>query len=261
MKKFVFFLSLFVLVSCSPQPTENQIQTAIALTQVSIPNEIVTPTETFTPTVKPTETFTPTLEPTETSTPTASPTPDLRVIKADPQKFLCKKDDLPVEGKYYIPNSSWMSIHTNEEVVSGWTVEEGRNYVIKTGREIGWWVAFLRGTRTVAMPEQIFCQAVRYKTAEGAMLTITELSSNKNERSENLKNLEIEMDLGDYNEVYLYKEITSGGDYYVRYSIEFVYKNYFSSVEGYGLEKDVSHEFLEELARKILEKLEASELE
>jgi hypothetical protein len=259
MKKSIVIFSLLFLVSCTAQPSENQIQTAIALTQVSIPTEI--PTQTLTSTTTPTETASPTVAPTETSTPTSSPTPDLRVIKADPQKFLLKKDDLPVEGKYYIPNSGWMSIHTNEEVISGWTVEEGRNYVIKTGREIGWWVAFLRGTRAVAMPEQIFCQAVRFKTSDGAMLTITELSSNKNKRTENLKNLDIEMDLGDHNEVYLYKEITSGGDYYINYSIEFVYRNYFASVEGYGLEKDVSHEFLEGLARKVLEKLEAAELE
>jgi hypothetical protein len=259
MGKFISLVSLFFLVSCTSGPTENQIQTAIAMTQASNPTE--TFTQTLPPTATSTETTTPTAVPTETSTPTLTPTPDLRIIKVDPQKFLLKKDDLPLEGKYYIPNSSWMSIHTNEEVISGWTVEEGRNYVIKTGREIGWWVAFLRGTRAVAMPEQIFCQAVRYKTVEGAMLTITELSSNKNEKSENLKNLEIEMNLGDHNEVYLYKEITSGGDYYVHYSIEFVYRNYFASVEGFGLEKDVSHDFLEQLARKVLEKLEAAELE
>jgi len=261
MKKLCLLIVLIsiLLSGCSAQPSENQIQTAIAQTQAANPTATVTATNVPTLTATPTETATPTLVPTDTPTPTA--TPDLRIITMDPQKFLLTKSDLPKEGLYFVPNERWMSISTNEEIISGWTVEEGRDYVITTGREIGWWVAFARGTRAVAMPEEIYCQVVRYKTKEGALLSLTKYGVENRDTSGLLKIVETEMDLGDFNVSYITKKITSGGDYQVAYDIYFSYHNFIVNVEGYGLEKDVSHEFIEDLARKVLAKLEAANLE
>lgn len=120
---------------------------------------------------------------------------------------------MPVEGKYYLPNEYWISIHTNEEVITTWGVEEGRDYVISTGREIGWYVYYARGTRTVAMPEQVFCNVVRYSTPEGAQLSVTDYNYAERSADEGwgYKDVQIE-GLGDVYRVVTYSEITSGGD-------------------------------------------------
>lgn len=154
-----------------------------------------------------------------------------------------------------------MSIHTNEEAISGWTVEKGRDYVISTGREIGWWVVFARGTRAVALPEHVFIQVVRYKTTEGTRLSMTKYGLENTDDTGKWKKIEKDLDLGDLNSIYMIKQITSGGDYLVHYRIYFSYYNFLGSVEGYGLEKDVSHDFVEEMTRKILSKLETANLE
>ena len=90
-----------------------------------------TETPTLTPTNTPTQTSTSTETPTQTNTITPSLTPDLRVIELEPVYMQLQRDDLPKDGKYYLPNSTWTSPHLNSEVVSGWGVEEGKDYLAK----------------------------------------------------------------------------------------------------------------------------------
>ncbi|MAT43277.1 MAG: hypothetical protein CL609_13135 [Anaerolineaceae bacterium] len=259
MKKLILLFVLgCLLTSCNAQPNENQIQTAIAQTQAAQPTE--TATSTPLPSLTPTATQTPTLEPTNTPEPTFTPTPDLRIITADPRDFLWEKKDLPAEGLYTIPNAGWMGINTNEEVISSWTVEEGREYILDTGREVSWFVAFSRGTRAVALPEEIFVNVVRYKTAEGAYLAQTKYNLASRDDYDEWELLDRDLDLGDYNEAYLYKERTSGGDYLVFYRVYFCYKNFGVDLYGYGYERDVQYEFVESLAQIVLDKLKTAEL-
>lgn len=261
LKKYLKFLLLsIILTSCNQQVTENQIETAIALTLEANPTSTSTSTITIVPTNTATVTITPSLTPTFTPQPTLTSTPDLRVITADPRDFLFVKKDLPAEGLYYIPNSTWMSIHTNQEVISGWTVEEGREYIIETEREVGWYVYFKRGTRAVALPDEIHSNVVRYKTAEGAYLAQTKFSLSSRDDYNEWKILDRKLDLGDFNEVYLYRERTSGGDYLVHYRIYFNYRNFGVTVDGYGYEIDVQYEFVDSLAQIILDKLQSAEL-
>ena len=149
----------------------------------------------------------------------------------------------------------------NEETISGWTVEEGRDYVISTGREIGWYVGFARGTRAVALPDQIVSQSIRYNSTKGAQLYMTKYGLEHTEKTGLWKKVDKKLDLGDFNTTYIRKEITSGGDYLISYSIYFSYYNFVASVSGYGLEKDVSDDFIENLARVMLDKLKTANLE
>ena len=96
-----------LIVSCSP--SEESISTAIAQTQAANPtntpepSDTPQPTPTFTETHLPTDTPTPSLTPTPTST--LTPTPDIRVIAETSDKFMIQTDDLPSDGKYFLPNS------------------------------------------------------------------------------------------------------------------------------------------------------------
>ncbi len=253
MKRFLALLvAVFVLTACSPAvPSSGAIQTAIQQTSLAQP----TLTETVKPSVVPTETQTPSPAPTQTSAPSLTPTvtPDIRILDIDPQKYLCVKNDLPVEGNYYIPNQEWMSIHTNEEVVSGWTVEKGKEYINRTGRIVGWFVNFNRGTRAVYMPQEVYCSVVIYKTIEGARL-LTKDYSRPNMYPNDWKMVDKTIDFGDTSYVAISKTMTSGGDYEVIYNIEFTFRNVAVETWGFGLEKDVTHEFVENVARKLYKK-------
>ncbi|MHB0924452.1 MAG: hypothetical protein ACYC3H_10875 [Bellilinea sp.] len=258
MKRFwlALFIMVILLAGCTGAPSEKAVQTAIALTQAAqaSTDAIPSPTATLDPTNTPTPTETP------TETPTATPTPDLRIIDEDPKDLLLTKSEMPSEGRYYIPYSTWMSIHLNSEVVSGWTVERGRNYLEKSGRMIGWWVQYARGTSTVRMPEWVMVNVVKYRTAEGAQWTINNFSRDITEPEDGWVHVDRDLDLGDMNYIVKTSEITSGGDKLISYEISCSYRNIGIFVIGGGYEKDVSLEFVENIVREVLKKVEAAPL-
>ena len=250
-----------LLSGCSA--SEQAVKTSVASTLAAMAT-IPAPTATFTP--QPSLTSTPTLTPTSTSTPTQTPTstptmtatPDMRIIDVDPQKLLCTDKDLPIEGKYYIPNEGWMSINTNNEVISMWGVEKGREYVIQTGRVTGWWVARKRDYKGVRLPEEIDCGVYTFKTAQGAQLAMTEFNSVKTQKGTNGKYVDKIMLLGDKNLVTVFHNVDSGGNKNTEYEIYFTYRNLMISVIGYSQrEDDVSHDVIEAIARKMLDRIAA----
>jgi hypothetical protein len=254
MKKTIVLLVLFAIVlpACSGQPSEDAIQTAIAETALANPTKTIQPTSTNTSTPPPTATATFTVTP--------SPTPDLRIINGVPRDFQLQREDLPPEGKYYLPNSTWTSPHTNAEVTAGWTVAKGKEYLERTGRITGWWTAFARGTSKVSMPEELYCAVIQYQTVEGAQISLVEYDRASRAPELNIKDKDIELNLGDLNEVqYRYKDENVEVKTIVYY-IDFSYKNYLVNCYGYGLEPDVSHEFMENIARIMLNKLKSAEL-
>ena len=259
---------VIVLAACTPSaPSDQSIQTAIAQTEASQPkaSETTTPTKTPEPsststeTRAPTTTFTP--EPTSTPTSTPSPTPDLRVIDADPKDFLLERSDLPEEARYYLPNAGWISPHRNSEVVSGWGVDEGREYLEKTGRIDGWWVWYKRGTITVIAPEEIYDNIVIYQSIEGAQLVMTDYSNCQGRLADSdWTILETDLQIGDMTIVCTDKEMQSTGDNRVWIRIEFTYRNFYHAVVGWGWEKEVQLEYVANVARILLAKLEAAPL-
>jgi len=275
MKKYpssVIVLVVIILVGCTP--SQGSVQTAIALTQVAqqivptntplpIPTGTNTPTITPTDTPAPTETPTPTPTETPTSTPTLTPTPDLRIILTDPKDILMTADDLPADARYSIPGPSWISPHRNSEVIGGWGTEAGQEYVDRTGRVDGWWVIFSRGTNTVIAPEEIFCNVILYETAAGAQITILEYDMLTTRRADPKYWSEVEdanLEIGDLTRLYLFKQMQSGGDYRIEYRIEFSYRNYVIIVSGWGWEQEVKLDYIADIARVMLQKLEAQPL-
>jgi hypothetical protein len=250
-KKIILTLIVLVFLSaCAPSaPSQGDIQTAIAQTEQALP--------TLTPTFIPTNTP----EPTFTSVPTIapSPTPDQRVIDGNPEDFLMQLEDLPKDAKYYLPNSTWISPLRNSEIVSGWGVDEGREYLEKTGRVDGWTVDYERGTKTVITPEEMYDNVVLYRTVDGAHLIITEYSNCSDPKSD-FTELEIDFKIGDMTKACISRQMQSSGDNRVWYLIEFTYRNFYHSVGGWGWENEVRPEYVQDIARTLLAKLEAAPL-
>jgi len=240
------------LIGCAP--SEAAIQKAIYQTQTANPPATQTPTPL--PTNTPLPTSTPTPEP--TATPTITPTPDIRIIDTDPQKLLCTNKELPEEGKYYIPNYTWMSINTNAEVISGRTIEKGRDYVNKTGRVTGWWVGRARGTSTAQLPEELTCGVYMFKTAEGALLALNEYNQVESQDSTgNWKYLKVELNLPYPYVVESNQVLNSSGNKTTMIEMEVVYRNMLLTVVGYASrEEDVPLDVLENILLKMIANLD-----
>jgi hypothetical protein len=150
MKHFYALLLIVVLFVSGCQPSEIDIQTAIAQTQAA------NPTSTFTP-----------IPPTETPTITPSPTPDLLVLQLNLKDFLLQKSDLPLDAEYHLMNQYSIRLVPNEEV------DIGGAYLAETGRIDGWMAIYERGSNNVIAPEEIYDEVILYLTTAGAQLEIT----------------------------------------------------------------------------------------
>jgi len=256
MKKISILLLLVVfLTACNGQASDSQIQTAIAQTQLVQATETPLATNTLIPTSTPTVTNTPTPVPTDTPTPEPSPTPDLRVIDIDPYQVLMKKSDCNPDGRYYIPNELWMSPHRNSEVIGGWTVEKGQEYLADTGRIHGWVVYLARGNNNVLLPQQIGDNVVLFSSVAGAQLLVSKYEDRM--VSEFFYNeINEPPQIGDLTRAWVKKETNSGGTTEVWYVITFSYRNISHSVTVYGYDKEVKLEDAEYLARNLLSQLE-----
>lgn len=259
MKAKIFILSMIIigLLFSGCAPSESAIQTAIVQTQQKNPTATVVPTSTPVPTSTFTVTPSFTPSPTSTVTPTFTQTPDIRIVDTDPQKMLCTDKELPEEGKYYIPGPDWMSVNTNEEVISIRGVEAGRNYVIKTGRVTGWWVDMKRGTRAASLPEELGCGVYMFKTSEGAKIALTKFNSVETDTKKlGWRYLNQDIELGDANNVIALYRTDSGGNRNTNIQIEIVYKNLLITVDGYAYrEEDVPLNVLISTMTKIFERI------
>lgn len=253
----MIFASIFlmVLVGCTSQPSEGAIQTAIAET-----NAVLATSTPLPPTATPTLTLTPTPTITQTPTQTPSPTPDIRIIDRDPIEFQLAKGDLPLEGKYFIPNGYWAGPNTNEEIIAGWTVLEGKAYIQDTGRISGYTTSYARGNLSAKMPEDVDCNVIKFQTTEGAQKAVLIYTRAGRNPDEEWKSPDIELNLGDTVSIEYLKEMTSGGVNRILYFTKFSYRNFVVDCYGWGWESDVPHQFMEDVARKMLNKLKMAEL-
>jgi len=212
------------------------VQTAIAETQQVSPTKTVEPAVAATP------------EPTMTAIP--SPTADLQVFDIDPSRLLLQKSEIPVDGQYYIPHSSWTSPHRNSEIISGMGVEAGRDYLAETGRVDGWWQIYKRGTSRVQAPEEIYNNPVLYRDAQGAMLLLTKYSQCL-EFGSGFSQYETDIVIGDGSIICFDQEMEPSGP---RRSIriEFVRRNVYQALQFWGWEHEVQFEFAIETAQNLL---------
>jgi len=243
-------IAIFILVACSP--SQSAVETAIYQTQAAAA------TNTSTQTLLPTDTRTP--FPTDTPTPSAtlSPTPDLRTNQGDPPDLIMIRADLPLDANYYIPNETWTGMLHNVQIVSSWTVEKGRAYLADTGRIDGMWISFNRGSTTVIAPQEIYDNVAIFKTAEGAQLVVTKYEDSDLENG--YTELVNPPQIGDKTREFIRKQMQSSGEYRVWISVAFSYRNIYHYIEGYGWEKEVDLEYIENVARKILSRMEVAPL-
>lgn len=258
MKKLILvcLVALVLLAALGCAPSESAVQTALAKTQAALPTETPTLAPTATATQLPTATNT--LEPTETPTATPTATPDTRVITMDSRDFLMTKDDIPPEGQYILPNSGWISVLSNDDIIRAWGREKGLEYLDKSGRIFGWSVDYYRTSKTVRAPEQIWHNVIQYKTAEGAIYIIDENSTV--EHLDGFSVYDENYALGDKTKIYQVKQLQSNGEYRKYNVCETAYRNYVSIVGGWGWEKEYDLDFVIGLAETMLAKLQSAPL-
>jgi len=245
-KAILIFATLAITItSCSQIPSDAVVETAIAKTDEAQASSF--PIETNTPL------------PTETQAATPTPTPDLRVINLDPNQFLLTKELLPKEGKYYLPASDWISPLRNYEIVSGWGVEEGREYLAKTGRVDGWEVFYLRGSSAYLGPEEIADNVVLYKTAEGALLVMTEYSTCINEENDYVLQ-QIDFRIGDTTNACIRHEMQPSGVNRVWYRLELSYRNMYHGLTLWGWDYEIDPELAKAIAADLVAQLENADL-
>lgn len=261
----IFLLIASALSACAISPSEGAIQTAIAETQIAYNQTNIEhtkiPTITNTHTLSPTITYTNTSIPTATatstatSTPTLTPshtptsTPDIRIITGEPDDYILQKGDLPHKYILYPGDST---PHENIEILNVRGTEEGKAYLEATGRVGGWIIWYGLVESTAIAPEWIRSYIVMYDSIEGPQIANT---SDWDWVGDNEEPLDIDMDLGDWNQTYTIRERQSGGNIYVYYAIEFIYRNVWAQIWAQGLESDINHEYVESAARAVLEKL------
>jgi len=188
----------------------------------------------------------------------------LRVVNGVPFDFQIKGSDLPAGSKFSIPNSEWSGRGSNSEVIGGWGVDEGREYLERSRRVDGWWTYLLRGSQTLTAPEQVGCNVVQYETTEGAQIALIEYSvlSNPN-RAKGFKFIlanEEFLDLGEMSLAYYIDEMQSSGVMYTTYTIESTYYNYLVSCDGYGRKTEVKPEYVADLVNIVFEKMKLAGL-
>lgn len=257
MKKVLCILALTVILAgCAPSPEAiekalAQTQTAIALLSTNTPTITNTPTETSTPT------------PTNTPEPTFTPTPDLRIIDGDPYDFALTRDDLPKESQYFLPDSSWTGRHSNNEVIGGWGVDEGQEYLKRTGRIDGWWVELYRGSEILKAPQNFYCNVVEYETTEGAQISLLDynvIAYPDRASVEYLLAKEVFPELGDTRIAYYYEYMADSGEKEIYYNIESTYYNFLVSCFGWGRKVEVEPDFVANVVKKIIDKMKAAPL-
>lgn len=262
MKKYLILaLVLVLLLACNlpigpgaekPLPTQ---QPVIIIVVTGEPAPTDTP--------QPTPAFTPTADMTVTTAPTLAPTADLRIIEGDPQDFLLQVADLPNESQFYLPDETWTSRASNNETLEVWGAERGAEYIARTGRIDGWWVNFIRGSERLKAPEGVYCEVVKYKTADGALLTVKEYNTPKTPFLSDLTWITSNdkfPELGNQT-VTSYSEYSSdSGAPYTGYKVETSYYNFFVGCEGYGPATDVEPDYVAGLVEIIINKMKTANL-
>jgi hypothetical protein len=140
-----------------------------------------------------------------------------------------------------------MTPHTNTEIVSAWTVEEGRAYLAETERIHGWIVIYKRGTNRVVMPEEVLHNVTLHSKTEGAQLVVTKYGARG--LSDGFKEIDAPQ-IGDVSRAF---QKTLQARTWLR--LNFTYRNVFHSIELYGSEQEVSLEFAVEVANQLIEDL------
>ncbi len=263
-----------------PAVVQRAIEQTVAAnwTATFTPGPTGTFTSTWTSTAPPTDTPTPLPTDTPTLTPTA--TPDLRLINADPYDFLLTIQDLPEEDGFYLyafrnlPYSyaaPWLTnpCHDREAMqpflsIREWGDWTGQAALDANGLVDSWSVSYQTITDSLTAPLQIGDRVVLFRSIAGAQLMVSEygqctyLEPNLSDDFV-LIPVEIDMQIGDLTRVCVRSPVR-GVVSHATYIIEFSYRNFYHFVLGVDKEEEMSLDYLANVARTLLAKLEAAPL-
>ena len=170
MKKTILSALVMILVLSACTPSQSQISTSAAETELASPSK--TPLPSLTPSL------TPSLIPTETATPT--PTPDLRVVDGDPALMLLSAEDLSVVAVYYQSNHNLAQLYKppyrNSELISAYGEEKAAKYIADSGRIDGRGIVFSTNTNAPDTPQHIISEIVIFATNDGPGVDATGVS-------------------------------------------------------------------------------------
>ena len=240
MRKIIILFAILLLTSCAPSP--EAIRNAISQTEQAASTSTSTPEPSSTPTLTPSR--------------TPSPTPDLRVIDVDPEKLLLTRHDIPIDGQYYIPDSTWKTPHRNSEIISGWGAEEGQEYLEETERVDGWLQWLARGTSRVVAPEQIYHNVILYSSIEGARRASIDEYSICLDMDEDLVVITSLSQIGEDSWVCKEQVMEASGPR-VTLVIEYRYRNVKHVIYIWGWAYEVTQSFLEEIAQNLIIRMDS----
>ena len=259
---FTIFLCCLILVGCAP--SDLYFQTADAETETAKSpglddlesTQEMPPTllSSSTPSIAPLEASEFPLTESPTELPTVTPIPDRRIILGDPEDYILARQDVPDQ---YILKSGNSTPHLNQEILYVRGVEDGNAYLEATGRIGGWIIRYDLVDSDAIAPLWIRSYVVMYDNVDGPDLTV---SPAYDSGYEDYEVLDVPMDLGEWNLVLRKTERQSSGKNIIWYAIEFIYRNVWAQVMGYGYESKVNHDYLENLARTMLENLQNAPL-
>jgi hypothetical protein len=165
------------------------------------------------------------------------------VIDTDPENLVLEREDLPAETYYLLqysepsPNSYWTEV-----------------WVRRTGRILGWYAAFGKGVTAVTSPQKILDSVALYWTAGGANLWLDHWGACSHGV------IETDLRIGDATKVCKWADMQPNGRNRVSYWITFTRRNVYHEVLGWGWEGEVEPEFVEQVARTLLKKVDQAPL-
>jgi hypothetical protein len=200
-------------------------------------------------TLSPAATFTLAVPPTPVpATAVPSPASDLLILQGNLKDFILQRTDLPQNAQFFL---DYQFSIPNVEV-------EDKAYLEKTGRLDGMWSHYLRSwSNDTQAPRFLIDYLTLYKTTEGAQLAIINYSPMYDSSAyiEEINPPEI----GDLTRAF-YSNSPKSSEYQTTYELYFSYRNFVHIIDATGREQNVQPEFVRNIARLLLSKLQASPL-
>jgi hypothetical protein len=201
-----------------------------------------------------------TAAPSPTTLTTRSPTQDQRIIADGAENFLPRVQDLPAEGRFYLPSRTLIGPVHNPDILKDWGLEPGNLYVNQTRRIDGWKATYLRGSEGVNSPQKVTFYLDQHKDAVGALKAIDQfrpgLPANP---GRGWTSLPTTIKLGDLATASVRKQ-TVDDRLQVTYRIDFASRNFAAAVEVSGAETDASLEWTLKAAEMLANRLKTARL-
>ena len=247
MNKNILLTLIVILVLTACTPSESQIATSAAATELASPSD--TPKPSFTP--SPAATITPSITPTET--PTLTPTPDLRVVDADPRSMLLSLEDLPEGAGYF---STGESPHRNWELTRDYGEEIASAYIESSGRIDGWSLGFRTYSKEPNTAEFLNSTIVIFSTNAGPEtegMGLNQVSMCGSSFHDEIRTIDIGIDA---SLCYIHLNF-SGVGFFDHYSVSGSYRNILFGVSANGSENTLSEDIVIDLAEILVNKIKS----